>query len=209
MGNGQHHIRDFDQDGRLIQHSLAEGTQSISYDAANRITQTGHTNPIYNRSYNYDVLDRLTHQLTNMNSYQWQYDSNGNRTHEQPSTSVYPYTLDSASNRLLDVAGPVAKSYSYDSAGNPLTDGHIQFTWNAANRLSEVTTKGSIAYRYNGYGERVIKVGEPRTRIDATFFVYDLAGKLVGEYEVDKGKKKEKNWQVKQETVWLMIFPRY
>lgn len=49
-GNDQPHTRDFDQDGRLIQHPLAEGTQFISYDAADRITQATHTTLIPMRS---------------------------------------------------------------------------------------------------------------------------------------------------------------
>src|SRR5690606_13861819 len=110
-------------------------------------------------SYDYDVLNRLTQQITSTNSSQWQYDANGNRTLVQPGSTVYPYTVDHASNRLLTVTGPLAKSYTYDAAGNPLTDGLTQYTWDAANRLSEVVIKGSIAYRYNGHGERVVKAG--------------------------------------------------
>lgn len=206
-GNGQAHSRDFDRDGRLIQQPLAEGRQTLRYDAASRLIQTTHTNPLYNRSYDYDALDRLTHQVTHTSSSQWQYDANGNRSQLQPGSTGYPYTIDAMSNRLLMVTGPLAKSYRYDAAGNPLSDGVTHYSWNAANRLSEVTTKGSVAYRYNGHGERLVKMGEPRTRIDATFFVYDPTGKLIGEYAASPGAQKKANGQLKQETVWLGDMP--
>lgn len=206
-GNGQRHNRDFDRDGRLIQHPLAEGTQAITYDAASRLTQTTHTNPLYNRSYGYDALDQLIHQATSTSSTQWHYDANGNRTHVQPGSSIYPYTVDTANNHLITVAGPIAKSYTYDAVGNPLTDGLTHYSWNAANRLSEVTIKGSVVYRYNGHGERVVKAGDPRSKIASTFFVYNPAGQLIGEYEASKGQRKNGNAQIKQETVWLDDIP--
>jgi RHS repeat-associated protein len=207
-GHGPSHDRHFDLDGRLIQHVLGEGMQSLSYDPASRITQTLHTNPIFNRSYNYDALDRLTHQLTSSSHYQWQYDANGNRISVQPGSMVYPYTLDTTSNRLLTVAGPMKKHYAYDAAGNPLTDGLIHYTWNTANRLAEVALKrGKVVYRYNGHGERVVKTGDTRSRLGTTFFFYDEAGRLVGDYEGRRGSKKQGNWLVKQETVWLGEIP--
>ncbi|MBX9893667.1 MAG: hypothetical protein K2Y09_00600 [Nitrosomonas sp.] len=63
----------------------------MTYDFAGRITQTADTNyPLYNRSYDYDALDRLTNQSDNNGFKLWEYDANSNRTQAQFSGTVYP-----------------------------------------------------------------------------------------------------------------------
>ncbi len=157
-GNGQAYSRSFDLDGRLTQHLLGADTQTLTYDAASRITSTTHTNPVYSRTYQYDALDRLTSQTNHNNTRLWGYDANSNRISEQSGAIVYPYTIDASSNRLLSVAGPVAKTYTYDAAGNTLNDGTIAYTWNAAGRISQATiSSNNHQYQYNGAGERIRK----------------------------------------------------
>ncbi len=50
------HLSSLDLDGRLKTHSVGGDTRTLTYDAASRITQTTDTNPVYNRSYDYDAL---------------------------------------------------------------------------------------------------------------------------------------------------------
>ncbi|NBQ70604.1 MAG: RHS repeat protein, partial [Nitrosomonadaceae bacterium] len=64
-GNGQAYTRSFDLDGRLSTHPVGNDTRTLTYDPASRITQTTDTNPLYNRSYDYDALDRLVSQSDN------------------------------------------------------------------------------------------------------------------------------------------------
>ncbi|MBX3630971.1 MAG: RHS repeat protein [Nitrosomonas sp.] len=204
-GNNQPHSRSFDLDGRLTQHPLGSDTQTLTYDAANRIVNTTHTNPANNRNYAYDALNRLTHQSDSTSYRVWGYDANGNRIGEQSGATVYPYTIDTNSNRLLTVAGPVAKTYTYDAAGNSLSDGTRSFTWNAARRLVQTTISGNdILYQYNGSGERVNKGISGSSQ---TFFVFDPAGRLVGDYQENQSTPQTGDWLLGQETVWFGDIP--
>lgn len=205
-GNNQPHSRSFDLDGRLTQHPLGSDTQTLTYDAASRIVNTTHTNPVNNRNYAYDALNRLTNQSDSTSYRVWDYDANGNRISEQSGATTYPYTTDTNSNRLLNVAGPVAKTYTYDAAGNPLGDGARTFTWNAAGRLTQTTISGSdTLYQYNGSGERVNKEGTSGS--SKTFFVFDPAGRLVGDYMENPSTPQTGDWLLGQETVWFGNIP--
>ncbi|MDR4650775.1 MAG: DUF6531 domain-containing protein [Nitrosomonas sp.] len=208
-GNGRVHHRSFDLDGRLTQHPLGADTQTLTYDAANRIVSTTQSNPIYNRAYDYDVLDRLIRQGDSTTVKLWDYDANSNRILEQSGATIYPYTIDASSNRLLKVAGPAAKTYAYDVAGNAVTDGTLVFAWNAAGRLSSVSTgkKAVVFSLYNGHGERTLKAKPQGRKVESTLFVYDPVGKLIGDYSNPTVRRKSGVWQLNQETVWFGDIP--
>ncbi len=204
-GTGQVYSRSYDLDGRLTQHLLGADTQTLTYDAASRITSTTHTNPIYNRFYVYDALDRLTSQTNHNSTRLWDYDANSNRISEQPGTTVYPYTIDANSNRLLSVAGPVAKTYTYDAAGNTLSDGTIAYTWNAAGRMSQATISGNNhLYQYNGAGERISKGLSGNSQ---SIFLFDQGGRFSGEYTENSATPQTGDWLLKQETIWFGDIP--
>jgi RHS repeat-associated protein len=208
-GNGRVHHRSFDLDGRLTQHPLGADTQTLAYDAASRIVSTTQSNPIYNRAYDYDVLDRLIRQGDSTTVKLWDYDANGNRILEQSGATVYPYTIDASSNRLLKVAGPAAKTYVYDAAGNTVTDRTLVFAWNAAGRLSSVSTgkKAVVSSLYNGHGERTFKAKPQGRKVELTLFVYDPVGKLIGDYSAPTVRRKSGVWQLNQETIWFGDIP--
>ena len=204
-GSGQPHSRSFDLDGRLTQHPLGSDTQSLSYDAASRIVGTTHTNPANNFNYAYDALDRLTNQSDSVSYRVWDYDANGNRISEQSGATVYPYTIDTNSNRLLSVAGPVVKTYTYDAAGNPLSDGTRTFIWDASGRLVETSIgSNTTQYLHNAIGERVNKGSSGSSQ---TFFLFDPAGRLVGDYLENLVTPQTDDWLLQQETVWFGDIP--
>ncbi|QOJ24279.1 MAG: RHS repeat protein [Gammaproteobacteria bacterium] len=204
-GNGQAYTRSFDLDGRLKTHSAGGDTRTLIYDPASRITQTTGPDPVYNRSYDYDVLNRLISQSDNSGFKLWDYDPNSNRTQAQFGATGYPYTIASDSNRLMNVAGPVAKTYSYDAAGYPLSDGIATFTWNAAGKLSMAIKSGKThTYKYNALDQRIIKNGPLSPKF---FFFYDPNGQLIGEYRDDAITAKPDDWLMRQETVWLGDIP--
>ncbi|WP_177170334.1 RHS repeat protein [Nitrosomonas marina] len=202
-GNDQQHRRSFDLNGRLTGYPLAADTQTLVYDAANRIVNTTHTDPINNRTYEYDALGRLIRQTDGASTRLWDYDANSNRTFEQSGTTVYPYIIDTSSNRLLNVAGPVVKNYAYDAAGNITHNGQIQFTWNAAGRLKKIINGDKVRkYKYNGFGERVRRNGRKKRRF--TFF-YDPGGRLISQFKANNIAKE--NWRLQQETIWFNDIP--
>lgn len=207
-GNGQPYNRSYDLDGRLTQHSVGTDIQTLTYDAAGRIIGTSQTSPIYNRSFEYDVLGRLIRQADNISTRLWGYDANSNRTHEQSGSMIFPYMLDTGSNHLLQVAGPVARIYTYDAAGNPLTDGITHYAWDASGRLSKTMLNNKVSDNlYNGLGERLLKIGSRSAKGKPYLYFYDSTGQLIGDYEKIKGAKQTTNWIPKQETIWLGDIP--
>lgn len=111
-------------------------------------------------------------------------------------TTAFQYA--STSNRQTSSTGGMAKTYSYDAAGNIISDGSATFTYGANGRLAQATKGGTTAYAINGLGQRVAKTGSGATT-GATYFVYDEAGHLIGEYDA--------SGNVVQETVWLGDLP--
>jgi YD repeat-containing protein len=104
--------------------------------------------------------------------------------------SNYAYVVSPTSNRLAWTAGPGgARSFAYDAAGNLTGDGRLGFLYDERDgRLAGVDRGGGqfIGYEYNALGERVRKHGPPAQVPSGTnFFVYDEAGRLLGEYAAD------------------------
>jgi RHS repeat-associated protein len=199
--------RGLDLDGRITSYPLGHPANSgtlrtLSYDAAGRISATKHTGAagaaLLDQRYGYDGLDRLTDFDSASTSQRFQYDANGNRTRATFGAAAYINTISATSNRLASTTGPApARLNSYDATGNLLGDGTIQYKYGSDGRLSSVVRGGvTTGYRYNGLGQRVVKTG---TAGAAAHYVYDEAGRLVGEYD-GAGK-------AIQETVYLGDLP--
>ncbi|MBX3631088.1 MAG: hypothetical protein KF908_14520 [Nitrosomonas sp.] len=107
------------------------------------------------------------------------------------------------------MAGPVTKTYIYDAAGNAVADGMLVFTWNTVGRLSNVSTGDTtvVSSLYNGHGERTLKMKPQGRKIESTMFVYDPAGRLIGDYSTPTVRRKPGAWQLSQETVWFDDIP--
>ncbi len=101
------------------------------------------------------------------------------------------FDVASASNRLASATGQLTRSYGYDAAGNTTSDGTRTFTYNDAGRMKTSNAGVTTTYSYNGLGERVKKTSSAAT----TYFAYDEAGHLIGEYDA--------TGDLIQETVWL------
>jgi RHS repeat-associated protein len=199
--------RQFDGNGRLKNYPLgvpgATGTlRTLNYDAADRIKSILHSGAPnaarLDQSYTYDDLDRLIRVEGGSVSQAFDYDSNGNRIQVRFGSSTYTNTIQSLSNRLMSTTGPIpAKTNTYDNAGNLTSDGSAKYSYGTNGRLSAVVAAGATTrYRYNGFGERVEKVGPAG---NVTYYVYDQAGRLLGEYD-PTGK-------AIQETVYLGSLP--
>jgi RHS repeat-associated protein len=194
-GNSTLAIREYDTDGKITDIDSA-GLKTYSYDDAFRITGiTDASNPNLSQSYGYDLLDRLTSATGTSLNQGWTYDANGNRltqTGSQPST----YTISSTNNRITSISGSLTRTYGYDTAGNTTGDGTATFTYNDAGRMVSAT-KASVTttYSLNALGQRVRKSAFG----NSTYFVYDEAGHLVGEYD--------NSGNLVQENVWIGDIP--
>ena len=119
---------------------------------------------------------------------QYSYDATGNRTSKAISGTSYPNTIAATSNKLTqtqDVLGTA--SIQHDAAGNITSDGLNTYTYSDRGRLATMTNAGgTVTYTYNALELRVGKTG-PTALVPtgATYYVYDEAGKLLGEYDVN------------------------
>jgi RHS repeat-associated protein len=181
--NGSITSRSYDQDGRLVQQSLANVSRSLTYDAVGNILNINDGANQY--SYGYDAMSRLL----SANNLAYSYDRNGNRLAAE--SNIYSY--DVSSNKLLGVSGSVSRNYQYDATGNALGNGSHSFRYDAQNQLVEVT--GVATYLYNGLQQRVAKNANGAL----SHYAYDENSRLIGEYNA--------TGQAVNETVYLFGQP--
>jgi len=177
LGNGLAEQRIYDLAGQLT--SISTGAlqnESYSYDAAGNISQVSDlVHPSYARTYQYDVLNRLT--LDTLSGApgtvrQYVYDSNGNRT----MPGLWPdhstaYGTEANSNRIDGAAiHDAAGALTYISASG------ISYGVNGDHVLSD-SGRPRLGRKYNGLGERTLSgnsvflFGEPAqllAKVDTT-----------------------------------------
>ena len=200
------HVRIYDLDYRTTSVSTDQpqsGTTPIcrwdfTWDAASRITGiTVPSNTSNSFGYGYDALDRLTSVTPSGASqlFGFTYDKDGNRLTSTLSGATTNYTYPTSSNRLSSLSGAQALSYAYDANGNQSAAGPVTWAYGGNNRPISVTSANTTTFSINALGQRVRKA----SGTSATRFVYDEAGRLMGEYD-DTGA-------LIQETVWLDDLP--
>ncbi len=107
------------------------------------------------------------------------------------------------------MAGPVSRTYTYDATGNVLSDGSTTYTWDPEGRLGSSERSNATyayTYKYNGFGELIIKRrGSSRTPLQH-FYIYDTVGHLISEYS---GYRSGRDYvaNIERETVWLDDIP--
>jgi RHS repeat-associated protein len=149
------------------------------------------------RDVDYDGQNRLTALKAGAQLIEgFAYDATGNRTQRSHATTTTPYTTATGSHRLESV-GLITRGY--DAAGNTAAINEPApktLTYNDHGRLREVRISGTLqaGYRYNGRGERIVKLHPTNTNLNR-YFVYADDGKLLGEYN--------KNGTRVAEFVWL------
>ena len=183
-GNGEHRAYELDKSARVTE--LASGnhiTYSYEFDANNNIESiTDVASASQDRSYTYDILERLKTHSGPDGSFVYTFDNNGNRKTQKRNSSTTTNYFTSGTNKLYKSGNT---NYILDIAGNTKQIGSRVFTYNGENRLSRVTNGGSVVdYKYNGFGQRVYKTkGSAKS-----YYLYGQGGQLL--YEKDNGVKK-------------------
>ena len=204
LGNGQVWSNSLDQDGRVVNYTLAGVTYTITWDAANRIKGITSSQTATNRTFDYDNLDRITSFATTGRSQSFGYDATGNLLTKSDligaTQTNYTFSIAPTGNRMTGI-GNLGIGFSFDAAGNRTGDGRITYAYNQRGRMNQVRIiNGAVTTTYNylinGINLRVRKTG-PSTVVPQgmRIFVYDDAAKPIGEYD-DLGR-------ARTEHVWL------
>jgi RHS repeat-associated protein len=207
FGNGATYQRTFNLNNRISALALPAGNNiSLAYDNGGRITKIT-DNKIPAKTFGYDALDRLTSYTGGTQAQTFGYDADGNRTSaslkDGSTTNNFTYAYPATSNRLSNISGAWNEAFTYAADGSTAThttpSGNYTFTYDARGRLvkSKVDAQ-SRTYGINGPGQRVVKK-DPAQSSNNRYFVYDLAGHLIGEYG--------QGGTLIQETVWLGNLP--
>jgi len=192
--------RGYDGYGRLVSYPLGNPLASdsqalgvmrtLSYDAAGRIVAYRHTTPAgWDQNFGYDGLDRLTSAkpASGGGGVTYDYDVTGNRTRTTISGTPYKLTVDPSSNRYTTVQAPVGGgAQGYDAAGHLTSDPSGTYTYSARGRLASEQRSGKTwSYLYNGLEQRTYKSDGGPTITGTSYYVYDEAGRLAGEYDAN------------------------
>lgn len=207
------YARERNLDGRVVSYTLGDkrnkgAVRFVSYDAAGRIVGFRHVaewlqGGFADQSFSYDDLGQLTGFVSPAGVQAFAYDASGNRKRVVIGQDEYRYDVDSGSNRVVSRRGGIerVRNFRYDAAGNLEGDGTRAFTYGAGGRLAAVLQGArKVAYRYNGLGQRTVKEGDPALVPGGRrYFVYDPAGRMLGEYSA--------RGEVVEETVFLGDIP--
>lgn len=157
--------RNHDLDGRIEQLSL--GPAAAIPDAGAR-------------TYVYDALNRLTSaSLSSTLSLGYAYDAIGDRVQDTVNGAQTLYSYAPLTHRLTSKTGASGATYAYDASGNQITRDSESLNYDARGRMTSVSGGATASYVVNGRGERIQKSNGSVT----IRFVYDEAGRLLGEYD--------------------------
>jgi len=172
-GNGQAYERFFDLDGRINGVTLGPSTGTYAD---------------LNQGFGYDTLNRLISAgIAAGQALGYGYDANGNRTSTTvngASTTTYNYP--GSSHKLSSLTGATSRSFTYDLAGNLTSSAGITYVYDGRGRMKQA---GGATYLVNGLGQRVRKSSG-----GDTYFNYDEAGRLIGEYDSTGAPIQEYAW---------------
>lgn len=153
------------------------GVNNPGTDNGNVATFVASGQQNFNRSYQYDKLNRIQSMSAPgdvCSGLSWTIDAWGNRT-AQTATAGTCFQSSVAVNTANQLTG---SPYQYDLAGNLLNDGNHTYAYDAEGRLSTVDGGQTAIYVYDAFGMRVAKYVGPADYE----YVYDQDNKLIAEF---------------------------
>jgi RHS repeat-associated protein len=200
FGNGRTQVRTLDADYRVAAIGETGGsggfTAAYGRDAVGNVVALAERD-LPARGYTYDGLDRVRGSTSaGVEVEAYTHDATGNRLTRRAGTTTTTYTYATTSHRLLGFSRQGARTY--DAAGNTIAvagSAPDELAHDDRNRLREIRVGGVVqrSYRYNGRGERVLRL-TPTDSASSRQFVYDQAGHLLGEYLPSGARVAEYVW---------------
>ncbi len=222
---GKNYTRLIDLNGRIQKYTTPTGYRALTFDNASRITSITDylgtsTTPNATQSFGYDNAGRLVSfngftsngvnptsgaglsPITQVQSFT--YDNNGNRQSSLLNGAGSTYNYQVGSNRLASVSGTISRSNTFDAAGNLVFTGQQVYNYDDRGRLKTAQNYASgitTVYSINHQQLRVRKgnANNPADTTNTRLYMYDDAGHMLGEYDV--------NGNAVQEFIWLNDTP--
>ena len=198
FGNGRVLTKAYDLNygiDRVSDNALGGMDVDYTLDLAGNVEGLGErstSGTIVGRTVSNDALGRLTELRDGGALVQgFSYDATGNRT-SKTTTSTEAYSYGLANHRLTQVG---TGSRAYDAAGNMVSrTGGGWFTYDDRGRMSAYIVSGASArqYGYDALGQRIAKTAS--NAANSIHFIYNEAGKLMGEYTPDGTPIREYIW---------------
>jgi RHS repeat-associated protein len=188
----------YDNDGNRATMTDGNGTVDYTYNQLDQLTQAARGSDSF--TYTYDIVGRVaTRTIPDGTTTSYTYNDDGSLATATTGTDVTSYQYDPAGNltqttlpngvvetNTYDAAQELTQlndgfrtfSYGYDPAGNltSRTVGGVttDYSYDALNRLTDITGPTSIHYDYDPVGNRVSMTNDAGT----TDYSYDLADEL-------------------------------
>lgn len=152
---------------------------NYDYDVSGNVTEIDELTPIFDKSLEYDALNRLTGAIGQWGSGSYTYDALGNlRSKNLGGRQIY-ITYDSSTNRpdgYLEYDGEFKeRSMDHDARGNVTRLADIDFEYDYSDQPVQVTGEVNGSYKYDGNNKRVKAVVDDKV----IYYVYSLSGELV------------------------------
>ncbi|MCC2636476.1 MAG: hypothetical protein K0Q68_195 [Moraxellaceae bacterium] len=183
----------YDPESNITQQSGTDGTVSYGYDALYRLTSAAQPAPLQNENYSYDSLGNRLTDSRRGGSQVWQYNGN-NQLLQRFALSGESVTQAYDSNGSLTGTTSIASEPGLNQ----------QYTYDAANRLSEVRSAESVLvarYQYDPFGRRISKMLFDAQGVNpvTTWYVYSPEGLLLeansdGSTQAAYGWRPEEMW---------------
>lgn len=136
--------------------------------------------------FNYDAVDYLKYASGAYGVLTYDYDEVGNRISKIANGTTDSYLYQPGTQLLDEIIAEQNIDIGVDSVGNIISKNSDSYAYNQQNRMISATVNGSTTnYGYNPLGQRVFKKNANTT----LYFVYDLAGNLLLEADIDGGVK--------------------
>ncbi len=158
---------------------------NMSYDGLNRLTRADAPGVWEIGRFSYDPIGNIEKKHVGGNNMNYFYSTASNQM-----TVV-------SSNELTSNYGII----NYDSNGNMIQHGLADYKFDQLNRLAESDDGASVLNNiYDGHNMRVKGVTNRDGNISTTYYIYNLAGQLMHEFDVESGEARD-NVQLNGRTI--------
>lgn len=210
--NGQ--VTDYTLNNRLWVEGITVGNVNqvvgltYNYDSLGNISGiTDSVNPLNDRAFGYDGINRLTSADGQWGVGNYTYDQHGNL--KTKIIGNHNLTYYHSNNQLIGVRGSANDDFYYDSNGNQAKGIDLELGHNYANQLKISLNWGTLPagvslvtdYLYDGNGMRVNKLNG----ITTTDYVFASNGNLMREYGVSGYQEKEYFYLGSQQIAMVSI----